>query len=151
MRPDPQRPEQDDSGRIIYLGDVRRRRGLRPPTPDRAYLVILAAVALVSWLIWLGVVLTVAPLRLLTYLAFFLPLGIALAATASLGFYGIEWQRGLLPNVHRAIRRGVLLAAVVVVNLAVLPAHQWNVLVGVVSVTVALLVDAGWGYRARRR
>ena len=143
MRPDPrQHPERDESGRIIYLGDVRRRRGSRRQEPDTHYLAALVLVAVACLAIWAAVLLTLQPARLLTYLAFFVPLGIALAALATIGVYALEWRRGLFPSLGRCARRGSLISAVIVANLAVRAGHRWTVLVALGSVAAALLVDA---------
>lgn len=143
MRPDPrQHPERDESGRIIYLGDVRRRRGSRRQEPDTHYLAALVLVAVACLAIWAAVLLTLQPARLLTYLAFFVPLGIALAALATIGVYALEWRRGLFPSLSRCVRRGALIAVVIVANLAVRAGHRWTLLIALGSVAVALLVDA---------
>lgn len=148
MRPDPHHvPERDDSGRIIYLGDVRRRKGRRRQSPDQHYLIALAACALAGWGVWLAVILSLAPSRLLTYLAFFLPLSFALAATGTLAAYAVEWRRELLPSLVRAGSRGILFAAVVVTNLTFQAAHRWTPIVTVVALAIAVLIDLGITWR----
>src|SRR4029077_2220945 len=102
MRPNPQRPSPDDDpDRIIYLGDVRRRRSSRGRVPDRQYLAVIGLTGIACWGLWIAVVTSVQPVKLLTYLAFFIPLALALAATFTLALYAIDWRRGLLPRLGR--------------------------------------------------
>src|SRR5947199_6858072 len=109
MRPDPtERHEHDPSGRIIYLGDVRRRRGSKRQSPDHHYLATLALIALVGWAAWTIVLFNLSPSKLLTYLAFFVPLAIALTASATLVAYAVEYQRQDYASLKSAGRRGVL-------------------------------------------
>lgn len=143
MRPDPrQHAERDESGRIIYLGDVRRRRGSRRQEPDTHYLAALLLVAVACLAIWAAVLLTLQPARLLTYLAFFVPLATAVAALATIGAYVVEWRRGLFPSLGRCARRGALFSAVIVANLAAQAAHRWSVLVALGSIGVGIILDA---------
>lgn len=140
MRPDPhqqQTPERTD--RIIYLGEVRRRRALRTRAPDHHYLASLLVVAAVAWAVWLVVFLTVAPAKLLTYLAFLAPLWLAIVATGAILTYGVEWQRGFVPSLPGSIRRGAWLASLVVANAALRFAHHWGwpVAVGMVLLAAA--------------
>lgn len=141
MRPDPTQPDRDQSGRIIYLGDVRRRRQRGREASDRQYLVALTAAALAGWALWLAVVLTVHPARLLTYLAFFLPLSFALVCTVAILAYAADWRMRLLSSLGRCIRRGVLVAAVIEVNLAIVAAHRWTFALAAISVAIALGID----------
>ncbi|HEY8684837.1 MAG TPA: hypothetical protein VIO57_04450 [Chloroflexota bacterium] len=142
MRPDPtERHEHDPSGRIIYLGDVRRRRGSKRQSPDRHYLAAVALAALAGWAVWGIVLLTLAPSKLLTYLAFFIPLAVAASATATLVAYGLEQRRTHYASLRTAGRRGASIAAVVVLNLAFLAAHRWTVFLAALSVVAAVAVD----------
>jgi hypothetical protein len=149
MRPN---AEQHDSraedGRIIYLGDVRRRRLKRRHSPDRHYVAVLAVLAGASWLIWATVVLSLAPARLLTYLAFFGPLGVALAATGALLAYAIESKLGWYPSLLVCGRRGVLFAALVVINLALLAGRAWSPLICLCAVGAAGVVELALDRRA---
>lgn len=148
MRPDPtERHEHDPSGRIIYLGDVRRRRGSKRQSPDHHYLAAVALVALVGWAAWAIVLFNLSPSKLLTYLAFFAPLAIALAATATLAAYALEHYRQDYASLRSAGRRGFSFAVVVVVNLAFLAAHRWSVFVAALTVLVALAGDVLAGRR----
>ncbi len=142
MRPTPHDGHPpDDSGRIISLGEVRRRRSTRTRAPDRHYLAALALVALVGWAGWIVAVLAIPPARLLTYVAFFTPLWIAVTASGAMAAYGITWQRGLIPSLRACLRRGALAASVVVVNLAVLAAHKWTIILGTVTIAAAIGAD----------
>ena len=152
MRPDPhqQHPERQ-SGRIIYIGDVRRRRAARRRAPDRYYLTAFALVALGAWAIWLAVVLSLSPARLLTYLAFFAPLAAALTATGAIVAYGLEWRFAGAPGLRRSTVQGGLLAALVIVNLALLAAHHWVLPVGTATLVAAVVVGIILESRSRQR
>jgi 4-amino-4-deoxy-L-arabinose transferase-like glycosyltransferase len=142
MRPDPtERHEHDPSGRIIYLGDVRRRRGSKRQSPDHHYLAAVALAALVGWTVWGVVVFTLSPSKLLTYLAFFIPLAVAVTSTATLVAYGLEHRRTHFASLTTAGRRGVLVGAVVVINLAFLAAHRWTVLLPAITIVAAIAID----------
>lgn len=143
MRPDPHHPtSHDDTDRIIYIGDVRRRRQGKRRAPDRHYLAVLAVIAVAAWAAWVTILLTLAPARLLTYLAFFAPLGVALAATAALVIYAAEWRAGRFPSLGASVRRGVLVGLLIVVNLALQASHHWSVPGAGISVLGAIAVEA---------
>jgi hypothetical protein len=151
MRPDPQHRRSDqNAGRIIYIGDVRKRRRGQRQTPDRYYLTILALVAAMGWAAWLTVVMSVAPSRLLSYVAFFTPLAVALVATGTVGLYAIDWWRGALPSLQTSLRRAVLVTAVIEVNLAFLGGRHWLAGVVAVSVAAAVLIEVAFSVRNRR-
>lgn len=142
MRPDPEyRQAQGESARIIHLGEVRRRKGRDRQAPDRYYLAAIVAVGILAWLLWGAVLLTLAPSRLLTYVAFFAPLAVAVAATGSVVAFLAERHLGYIPRLGVALRRGVLAAAVGVVNLAALAAHKWLLVIGGVTLIGAVVVD----------
>jgi hypothetical protein len=142
MRPDPtERHEHDPSGRIIYLGDVRRRRGTKRQSPDHHYLAAVALAALVGWVVWCAVLLTLPPSKLLTYMAFFIPLAVAVASTATLVAYGLEQRRAHYATLRSAGRRGASFAAVVIVNLACLAAHRWTVLLAALTIVAVIALD----------
>lgn len=142
MRPDPtERHEHDPSGRIIYLGDVRRRRGSKRQSPDHHYLAAVALAAVAGWAVWGTVVFTLPPSKLLTYLAFFVPLAVAITSTATLVAYGLEHQRTHYASLLSAGRRGALFGAILVVNLAFLAAHRWTVFLGALTVVAAIATD----------
>ncbi len=150
MRPDPTEPHDNGSGRIIYLGEVRRKRSSRRrQAPDRHYLFTLGLIALAGWGAWLAVLFTLPPSRLLTYVAFFAPMAVALTATASLGAYAVEWRRGLYPSLRACVRRGFLFALLVIANLAVLAAHRWTVLFGAASAGAVILIELWFSLRRR--
>jgi len=151
MRPDPdQRQAEQESGRIIYLGDVRRRRARgRPVTPDRTLLLALALIAAAAWIVWVAVLVGLPPHKLLTYLAFFGPLFVALAATTAIGIHLTAWRRGLIPRVAISVERGALTAFVAVANLVFLAAHRWTWPVGAITVGIVLALDAMLARRDR--
>lgn len=139
MRPDPRdHLPEDDSGRIIYLGDVRKRAATsRRQSPDHHYLVVFLLVAVVAWGIWLAVVVALPPTRLLTYLAFFVPLSVALAATGAVGAYALDRRLGKFSGLVTSARRGAEFSVAVVANLALLSAHHWTLIVPLVTVILA--------------
>ncbi len=144
MRPDPEHTytESSDSGRIIYLGDVRRRKAARKNAlPDRHYLASIAVLAGLGWAIWLTVLFTVPPSRLLTYVAFSAPLSLGLGATSTLIAYAVEFRTTRVASVGRSIRRGSFLSVLVIGNLALLGAHRWTVLALVAMLAVILVLD----------
>lgn len=152
MQPHPEHgyDQSDDSSRIIYLGDVRRRKSRAARRlPDRHYLAALGTVAVVCWLVWLTVLLTVPPSKLLTYVAFLAPLTVAVAATGSLIAYGVESRLDPFPEIGRSVRRGVLLALVVSVNLALLGAHRWTPPAFLIMAAVAVFTDLARGHQFR--
>ena len=150
MRPTPHhRPPTDEKRSIIYLGDVRRKRAVRQRAPDRHYLAAWLVGALLSWLVWLIVVFTVAPARLLTYLAFFVPLWVALSATGAVATYAIEWKYTAIPSLRTCARRGAEAATAVIANIALLAAHRWNLLIGASFVVAAVLLEVGLTRRKR--
>jgi hypothetical protein len=144
MRPDPRdRSTDGDVERIIYLGDVRRRRaGHKRQAPDRQYLAVLALAAVVAWAVWVTVVVSLQPSRLLSYLGFFVPFGVALSLTAGIGMYLVEERLGHAAALGAALRRGALVAGVVVVNAAFQAGHAWSVAVLGGSVLLALVAEA---------
>src|SRR5579872_224930 len=142
MHPDPEREQSGlPTGRIVYIGDVRRRREARRRAPDRHYLFALGLIALVAWAAWLAVLVSLAPSRLLSYLAFFTPLTIALSASGAIVSYVVEGRVTGWPVLRRSTRHGLLLAAVIVANLALLAAHRWILPVASVTVVGAVLVE----------
>jgi hypothetical protein len=148
MRPDSRlQPERDTPARIINLGDVRRRRRGRRSAPDRHYLAVVLLISLAAWGAWAAVVLTLQPAKLLTYLAFFSPLFIAVSGTLTLGHYAVDWQRGLMPDLAVCLRRGLLVGAILIGNLAAQSAHRWNIAIALASVVVAAGIDLALRYR----
>lgn len=130
------------STRIIYMGDVRRRRGKQRQAPDRQYLGAIALVALSAWSIWVTVLFSLEPSRLLTYIAFFLPLGTALAASGALVAYAVDWRGGKRPSLRASLRRGLLFAFLAVANLSFQAAHRWSPLVGMITILLVLGLEA---------
>jgi hypothetical protein len=130
------------STRIIYMGDVRRRRGKQRQAPDRQYLGAIALVALSAWSIWITVLFSLEPARFLTYVAFFLPLAVALAASGTLIAYAVDWRSGNRPSLGAAARRGLLFASLAVANLSFQAAHRWSPLIGVITILLVLGLEA---------
>lgn len=131
-----------ESAQIIYMGDVRRRRGKTRQAPDRQYLGAIALVAASAWSVWITVLFSLAPARLLTYVAFFAPLYVALAASGTLIAYWLEWKQGRVASLRTSVRRGALFAVVAVGNLAFLAGHRWSPVIGFVTIVAVLAVEA---------
>ncbi|GAC1472267.1 MAG: hypothetical protein PVSMB7_24740 [Chloroflexota bacterium] len=147
MRPEPQHSRTDTSeGAIIYLGDVRRRRN-RKRRDHRTPIAVLVTLAILCWTVWASVLMTVAPARLVTYLAFFLPLSGALVSTGVLLFFAIDWRRGRLPEWPVCGRRAVLATTVIVVNLSCLGARLWLVPLGAATVAAAVMGEVALSAR----
>jgi len=138
----------DDSGRIIYLGDVRRKRTGRTRAPDAEYIVAFALIAATAFGMWFVVLFKVAPERLLTYALFFIPLWVALTSTACLIAYWLEWRHGGVPALRSCLRRGVLAASVPVFNLAAAAAHFWSLPLAAVSLLLATVVEVALSRRS---
>jgi hypothetical protein len=108
-------------------------------------------VAVLAWTAWVIVLVEIAPARLLTYLAFFMPLTVALTATATVAAYAVEWRAGRPHSLIVCGRRGTLVAAVVILNLAILAAHRWSLAVGGITVAAAVLAELAFIQRDRMR
>ena len=143
MRPHPHDQSSDDSpARIIYLGDVRRRRNPRRATPDRHYLASIAMVAIIMWLVWVMVLFTIQPSRLLSYLAFFIPLSLALADTSvPRGCISSSGGVGTCPICAAACFGERSASAVASINLGFQAAHLWSVVIIGATVAGAVVVD----------
>lgn len=143
MRPDPNDHSTDArSARIIHLGEVRRRRAGGRRAPDGQYIAALSLLAVFGWALWISVLFSLQPARLLTFIAFFVPLWIALAATSAVVLYVVDWRRGLLARLFRCAARAATFATVACANLAMLAAHRWSVLIA------GIIVLAGAGFQA---
>jgi hypothetical protein len=121
--------DEVDSDRVIYLGDVRRKRAAPDLAPDRHYLFALSAISLVAFGTWLTVLLTLPPQKLISYTVFFLPMWVTIGSVAAIGAYGLDKRLGRVPSLVVCLRRGGLVATSVVVNLALLAAHHWDVFI----------------------
>lgn len=150
MRPEAQLHGSDDTpNRIIYIGDVRRKKQGRTRQPDMQYLAVLGLIALAAWVVWGVVLFNMVPSRLLSYMAFLTPLTVALTASGSIGAYVIEYRMGYVPALRSCVRRGLLVAAVLVLNLVVLAAHRWALPLLGVSAVLALGVELAMQRRER--
>ena len=150
MRPDPhQRRPSADPDSIIYLGDVRKRRRASRRAPNRHYVAALVLAAIAGWAMWILIATKLAPARLLTYLAFFAPLAIAVFATAAVVSYAVDARRAGAASLRAAVRRGLIAAALVILNFVLLAAHKWSLPVGVATVVAAVVADIALRPRAR--
>lgn len=142
MRQGTQGRAERDSAQIIYMGDVRRRRSGTRQAPDRHYLGAIALVAISAWSVWVTVLFSLAPARLMTYAAFFAPLLVAVAATSALAAYALESKGQNRPSLRVYVRRGSLFALLVVTNLAFAAGHRWSPVVGFASILLVLATEA---------
>jgi hypothetical protein len=103
-----------------------------------------------GWAAWLTVVMSLAPSRLVSYVAFFAPLAVALGASCTIALYAIDWWRGAVPSLITCLRRAVLITAVIEVNLAFLGARLWLVGIAAISIAAAVLLEVAFSLRSRR-
>lgn len=120
-------------------------------TFEPARLLALLGVGTVALAVWIGILLTVAPHRLLTYLAFFVPLWIFVACFGAGGLYWLAARaaRTHLRTLANSVRLGCLVASLIVVNLSLAAAHRWTPVFFLASAAVAGVVEfsgrlAGW-------
>jgi hypothetical protein len=150
MRPDPQRRRKaPETGQIIYIGDVRRRRGPRKQTPDRYFLAAIGLVAAMGWGAWITVLMSLPPSRLLSYLAFFIPLAVALTGTGTIAIYTFQWWRGAIGDLWTSARQAFLATAVVEVNLGFLGARLWLIAIAAASIAAAVMIEVTMWSRSR--
>ncbi len=119
----------------------------RAPTPlavfETSRVLALLGVGTMAVAMWAGVVLTVPPQRLLTYLAFFIPFW---AFVACYGAAALYWITGRVEFPHpralgNSVREGALISFVVSGNLAFVAAHRWTFLVLVIAAGLALALE----------
>lgn len=84
---------------------------------------------------------TVPPVRLLTYLAFFIPLWGALSATSSSVAYLLMRGRHSSFSLPTCVRSGTLASSLLVINLAVVAAQRWSIVWAALSVLAFLIFD----------
>lgn len=111
----------------------------------------LIVVGVITLALWLAVVVSLAPARLLTYVAFFVPLWASVTAFSSAAIYRIIGADGVpRPHLLRAsVRRGALFAALVVANLGLVAGNRWTVPLFLVTLGVCLLVEMAVWSRQR--
>ena len=138
-------------GQILERDPSATIRPLSSVSFDPSRLLALLAAGIVGLGIWIGVVLTVPPQRLLTYLAFFLPFWVFVACFSSAAIYWMMARSMLsspltLPN---SVREGALIGGVLTVNLALVAGHKWSVVALAVTILLALGVEVYGQYKAR--
>jgi len=138
--------EHDPGDRIIYIGDVRRRRGKVSRQEHRHYLYVLSACALFAWAFWLVVALNLSPAKLLTYLAFLSPLWLALAFTGTVTALVLAARYSEFVSVRSSARRGMIAASVVVGNLGLSAAHHWSLLAPLLLLAAGAGVELSFWY-----
>jgi hypothetical protein len=118
--------------------------------PHRPAALILAGGA--ALLVWLAVVIAIPPHRLLTYLAFFVPFWVFVASSTAAGLYWFasESQESSRLALKNAVRRGAIVASLLVANLALLAAHRWQPVSAVILLGIAGAVELAGYVRAAR-
>src|SRR6266568_4399485 len=108
-------------------------------------LYILLPIALLAWGGLLLFARYIAPVSLSAFMIFFLLLEIALISTLSpiAYFIGLRLFPRRLYNATKghALRQGVLLSLVIVLNLLLRALHSWNIFTAVIILAVAVVVE----------
>lgn len=120
---------------------------------DPRRFVALVVLGSVAFAVWLGVIFTVPPHRLLTYLAFLVPFWIAVAAFTAALFYRFFAGRQNAGELvlTSSVSGGAIVASVAVINLSLLASHKWSPLLLLISLVLALAAHLlGW-LRVTRR
>ncbi|HCI80508.1 MAG TPA: hypothetical protein DHW02_12550 [Ktedonobacter sp.] len=110
--------------------------------------IVLVSSIIIAPLAWAGVLLFtrfVPPSSTMAFVVLFLLLGIALTCTFAPVAYGIGLRfitsRLYRATMSHALRQGVLLALVVILNLILLVLHSWNILAAFIILAAAVLVE----------
>jgi hypothetical protein len=137
---DYQRTSETTSSRVIYLGTIRRRRSTHF---DRRRFTALLLAGMLSLTIWLIVVITIVPARLPSYLAFFLPLWLGLTTISAALYYRVQARNPSfgVQLFAVSVRRGALIASVIVFNLVLLAVRHWDPLVAVIVIAVVVIAE----------
>lgn len=111
----------------------------------RASLYTLLLMALVAWGGLLLFTRFVPPQSLLAFCAFFLLLAIALTGTFSPLAYVMGLRvfsvRRYRTTLRHAIRQGILLSLVIVLNLILRALHSWSIFAAIVIVVAAVVLE----------
>lgn len=106
------------------------------------FLIILAPLA------WAGLAIYayfVPPRGLLSFIAFFLLLDVALTSAFAPIAYAIGLRfissRLYRATVRHAIRQGALLALVIVLNLILRALHSWSIITAIIILAVAIVIE----------
>jgi len=70
-------------------------------------------------------------------------------ATAAVVSYAVDARRAGAASLRAAVRRGLIAAALVILNFVLLAAHKWSLPVGVATVVAAVVADIALRPRAR--
>jgi len=118
-------------------------------TPRLVALLVCGAIAFV---VWIGVVWTVPPQRLLTYLAFFVPMFAFSACFLAALLYWLSSRRdNASPStLGQSVREGGIMAVVLVVNLAFVSGHRWSLPTLVVTAGLGCVLELIGRYRSAK-
>lgn len=125
----------------------RRVEAQSAPTFEGHRFAALLALGAVSFAVWLGVLFTIPPHRLLTYLAFFAPFWVAVASVGAAIVYITASRK---PNAHvralgNSVRQGALVASAIVALLALLAGRHLTAVTFIIVVGCAGLFELiGW-------
>ncbi len=111
----------------------------------RSSLSFLLLLALVAWVTLTLFTRFIAPNTVLSFIAFFIILFVALASTLTFVAYTISRallaRRAYRPALRQSLREGTLLALVIVLNLLLLALHSWNIFTALASVASAVVLE----------
>jgi hypothetical protein len=103
----------------------------------------LILVGAISLAVWFAVVVSLAPARLLTYIAFFAPLAVAITCLCAAGIYRLVGGDGRprLRLLGSSMRRGFLLSCAVVANMGFVAGRRWSPLLFLLILGICLAVE----------
>lgn len=134
---------QDVTSPVITSGSGRSFTSIDSAALDMHRVVALLAVGALGFVLWLVVLISIAPHKLLTYLAFLTPFWIFLSAFTAVGLYWWRSRHGSeLAAIRSSMRHAAILASIIVAILA-LSAGHWLSLTSVVIVLAGALAVEG--------
>ncbi len=112
---------------------------------SRAVLYSLMLTAPFAWGAVLLFARFVPPTTVLAFIALFLLLGLALTSTFTPIAYGIGLRfitsRLYRATMRHALRQGILLSLVIILNLILRALHSWNIFMGIIILVAAIIVE----------
>lgn len=137
---------QDASGRPGAASTLPGYGSRRVPSHyafDPRRFVALLALGLLSLLVWIAVLDSVPPHRLLTYLAFFIPMTLWIGSFSAAALYWTGHRRRTAGSAafENSARRGGFIAASIVANLALVAARKWSLAAFLVVVCCAGIIE----------
>lgn len=129
------------------LGPSRFKHSFLDETVRTHQTIMLAVAGLISLGVWLAVLFTLSPHRLLTYTAFFVPFWIFVTAFSACALQGLRDRLTLdhEVDIRSSIRQGAVFGSLLVINLAVAAAHRWSLITPLVTLTAASVFEV-WSW-----